>query len=615
MNKRSFKYAWVLDWSRNDPNMEGGAYYQMERLMARLEALDTIQPMTDPVWQHVYDNRKVDVDQSRLMAQKSVAKPTSSNNAQQAQQQFNMLLDNFSDDDEDALGFDDKQLVTTATGSQTQQQLQQQQQYQQQLRQAQLKKVVWASGTGYGTYNTQYEKVWNSKESQEIQLAQDESIRRVLALVSRCIILETNWSITEEWKQVLNINMREDNNQPFDSESSAFMMSTESPEAFVDSIKCSGLVGCLAWHLQGKNILEISERKELYLEVVKVLAELCRHQFVPLFRMEVVKAVEKLNIQGQNYLRMAQKGDGPESSQQDQEQYIVSYIFQLLNHTQDWCKKNVDLSQVQPVEVDEQENDGDYIKLLSPYKVSQKRIAETHSFGKESPVSSKKRSTRLAKEFAGLDNNLPINPSSSIFICSDEERFDLWRVLIIGPEDTPYSCGCFIFDIGFPNLYPEYPPKVLIKTTGQGQVRFNPNLYNNGKVCLSLLGTWSGRQGEAWDANSSSVLQVVISIQSLILVPDPYYNEPGYEVSSSRYEGASINYTKNIRIQTMRFAILDMLLNPPPEFQEVVKLHFKLRKDYLLQTCKKWVEEETQVGKQKQIQDLYKQIQEAVQKL
>ena len=29
-------------------------------------------------------------------------------------------------------------------------------------------------------------------------------------------------------------------------------------------------------------------------------------------------------------------------------------------------------------------------------------------------------------------------------------------------------------------------------TTGGNKVRFNPNLYDSGKVCLSLLGTWSG---------------------------------------------------------------------------------------------------------------------------
>ena len=66
-------------------------------------------------------------------------------------------------------------------------------------------------------------------------------------------------------------------------------------------------------------------------------------------------------------------------------------------------------------------------------------------------------------------------------------------------------------------------------TTGGGTVRFNPNLYNCGKVCLSLLGTWSGQDGETWNKDTSTFLQVLVSIQSLILVEDPYFNEPGWE--------------------------------------------------------------------------------------
>ncbi len=39
-------------------------------------------------------------------------------------------------------------------------------------------------------------------------------------------------------------------------------------------------------------------------------------------------------------------------------------------------------------------------------------------------------------------------------------------------------------------------------------MRFNPNLYNCGKVCLSLLGTWSGDRGENWNPDVSTMLQV-----------------------------------------------------------------------------------------------------------
>lgn len=40
------------------------------------------------------------------------------------------------------------------------------------------------------------------------------------------------------------------------------------------------------------------------------------------------------------------------------------------------------------------------------------------------------------------------------------------------------------------------------------QVRFNPNLYQDGKVCLSILNTWHGRPEEKWNPQTSSLLQV-----------------------------------------------------------------------------------------------------------
>ena len=55
-------------------------------------------------------------------------------------------------------------------------------------------------------------------------------------------------------------------------------------------------------------------------------------------------------------------------------------------------------------------------------------------------------------------------------------------------------------------------------------MRFNPNLYNCGKVCLSLLGTWYSGRDEGWIPNLSTIKQVGISIQSIILVENPFFN-------------------------------------------------------------------------------------------
>ena len=99
------------------------------------------------------------------------------------------------------------------------------------------------------------------------------------------------------------------------------------------------------------------------------------------------------------------------------------------------------------------------------------------------------------------------------------------KIMIAGPENTPYAGGLFEFDCFLPMQYPNSPPLINLCTTGGGIVRFNPNLYNCGKVCLSLLGTWQGSADENWQPRKSTLLQVLVSIQSMILVEAPYFNE------------------------------------------------------------------------------------------
>uniref|UniRef100_A0A7S2STB9 E2 ubiquitin-conjugating enzyme n=1 Tax=Rhizochromulina marina TaxID=1034831 RepID=A0A7S2STB9_9STRA len=137
-----------------------------------------------------------------------------------------------------------------------------------------------------------------------------------------------------------------------------------------------------------------------------------------------------------------------------------------------------------------------------------------------------RRSKRLGKELRRLADALPLSPHATIFLRFDEDHPEYMQACLTGPPETPYAHGIFVFDIFCPPAYPEIPPKVQLITTGSGSVHFSPNLYNSGYVCLSLLGTWSG---PGWDPNSSTLLQVLVSIQSLILgVKHPYYNEPGF---------------------------------------------------------------------------------------
>ena len=52
---------------------------------------------------------------------------------------------------------------------------------------------------------------------------------------------------------------------------------------------------------------------------------------------------------------------------------------------------------------------------------------------------------------------------------------------------TPYALGLFVFDAFCPAEYPAIPPLVHLETTGGGTVKFNPNLYADGKVLTLTL--------------------------------------------------------------------------------------------------------------------------------
>jgi ubiquitin-conjugating enzyme E2 Z len=95
--------------------------------------------------------------------------------------------------------------------------------------------------------------------------------------------------------------------------------------------------------------------------------------------------------------------------------------------------------------------------------------------------------------------------------------------LLFGPEDTPYAFCPFVFSAKMPTDYPFSSPEVLI-ISSDGATRFHPNLYVSGKVCLSILGTYSG---PSW-ASTMNIGTVFKSIFSL-LNDNPIINEPGWE--------------------------------------------------------------------------------------
>jgi baculoviral IAP repeat-containing protein 6 len=93
----------------------------------------------------------------------------------------------------------------------------------------------------------------------------------------------------------------------------------------------------------------------------------------------------------------------------------------------------------------------------------------------------------VLKDVPSLYSSLPVHWNCTIAVRLSAGRPDMLRALFLPHCDTPYGNGAFLFDILLPAEYPNRPPMVQFLTTGSGSVRFNPNLYNCGKVGLSLL--------------------------------------------------------------------------------------------------------------------------------
>lgn len=147
--------------------------------------------------------------------------------------------------------------------------------------------------------------------------------------------------------------------------------------------------------------------------------------------------------------------------------------------------------------------------------------------------------------------NIYKNPldSQGIYYKHDENDILKGYAIVFGPEGSLYDSGAYLFDITYPDNYPHAPP-VFKFCTGDGHVRFNPNLYRNGKVCLSLLNTW---RGEGWSA-CQTISSVLVTLAS-ILTDKPLLNEPGVTENHMDFN----KYNKIITYKNYEIAILKML--------------------------------------------------------
>lgn len=174
---------------------------------------------------------------------------------------------------------------------------------------------------------------------------------------------------------------------------------------------------------------------------------------------------------------------------------------------------------------------------------------------------------RYNKSGTSLENGI-IKLSEGLYLKTFEDDIKHYQGLVIGPDETPYENGMFVFDIEIPYDYPNSPPKVKFLTT-DGVIRFNPNYYACGKVCLSILGTWSG---PGWEATMN--LETVMNVLHMTFTEIPLQNEPGYQ---DRKDAYMQDYSEIVRYHTYNYAIINNLKNYNGFFKDIMKEEFNKR--------------------------------------
>jgi ubiquitin-protein ligase len=167
--------------------------------------------------------------------------------------------------------------------------------------------------------------------------------------------------------------------------------------------------------------------------------------------------------------------------------------------------------------------------------------------------------------------------SEGIFYIHDDEDMLKGYAMIIGPENTPYFGGYYLFEFSFPTNYPFSPPSLTYETNN-GNIRFHPNLYINGKVCLSILNTW---EGEKW-SSIQTIRSILLTLQS-ILTTDPLLNEPGIRETHKDIK----SYNEIISYVNINTAIIDIvnkkIMLPKYEiFYENILKHFHKNKEQIM---------------------------------
>lgn len=175
---------------------------------------------------------------------------------------------------------------------------------------------------------------------------------------------------------------------------------------------------------------------------------------------------------------------------------------------------------------------------------------------------------RLLKDVKTIIKN-PLH-DNGIYYQHDNKNMLKGYAMIIGPTGTPYEDGFYFFKFDFPTNYPYSPPKLTYCTNDKYNTRFNPNLYRNGKVCISILNTWKGDQWTSCQSISSILLTLCTVLNDKPLLNEPHITEEYRDFN---------NYNYIITYRNFEHSILYVYKHPEKYsefhfFYEIINKHY-----------------------------------------
>ncbi|KAL3767600.1 hypothetical protein ACHAWO_003279 [Cyclotella atomus] len=144
-------------------------------------------------------------------------------------------------------------------------------------------------------------------------------------------------------------------------------------------------------------------------------------------------------------------------------------------------------------------------------------------------------------------NELAKNPIDlvSVGLTDDSNIYD-WEILIMGPDGTLYEGGFFKARLVFPPDFPNMPPTMTFLSP-----MWHPNVYEDGKVCISILhppGEDAMNAQESAEERWRPILGVEAILMSVIsMLNDPNDESPANIDAAKQWRGDREAFKKRVR--------------------------------------------------------------------